>query len=76
MNRTATNFYRSERKQLAERRTDVDRETIEVRARIVELEREHALLDQLIGALDSHVPETESESTTVTPIRRGDVSTA
>jgi len=56
MNRTAANYFRNERMRLAERLTDIQRETAANRARLVELEREEQLLSELLRALDAHVP--------------------
>lgn len=60
MNRTAASYYRDEQSRLSDRMLDVERETRENRARFVELQREHALLAELIGALDAHVPDAET----------------
>lgn len=73
MRRTDVNYYREERKRLTDRLADVQRETQEARTRLVELEREHSLLDELIGSLDAHVPEQEPDITPQLQERRKDV---
>lgn len=61
MHRTARSYYRDEAMRLGERRADVEQEKATLRARLVELDAEHALLDELLGALNAHVPDAEAD---------------
>jgi predicted nuclease with TOPRIM domain len=68
MHRTSLAYFRDERARLVERYADVKREQSEVRSRLVDLEREAALLDELLASLDAHVPDVEK--TDITPITK------
>ena len=62
MNLTSAKYYREERQRLAERREAVSAEIASVNAKLTHAGSELALLDDLIGRLDAHLPPVAAPS--------------